>query len=227
MTSRYSLEDVTIKELISTPFVESNTNLTLRMFFVFMPPSETKDFTNAWNLSKYWRRKARAMKMHNSRPDTVMLVQIHRSVPRRDSNNDVEVGGPPSTRCYFVRRIVVRPGTASARAKQIVEKRYRVLARNRAEWLPEISVIAAGQTSNGRRGMPRLQIAFPEPLRESLKRPCFEWQTKEIRMYKFRFIFRFIISITYRFLIIYDPWFRIMSRLLFNRYTIYVIATVG
>lgn len=227
MTSRYSLEDVTIKELISTPFVESNTNLTLRMFFVFMPPSETKGFTNAWNLSKYWRRKARAMKMHNSRPDTVMLVQIHRSVPRRDSNNDVEVGGPPSTRCYFVRRIVVRPGTASARAKQIVEKRYRVLARNRAEWLPEISVIAAGQTSNGRRGMPRLQIAFPEPLRESLRRPCFEWQTKEIRMYKFRFIFRFIISITYSFLIIYDPWFRIMSRLLFNRYTIYVIATVG
>lgn len=75
--------------------------------------------------------------------------------------------------------------------------------------------------------MPRLQIAFPEPLRESLRRPCFEWQTKEIRMYKFRFILRFIISITYSFLIIYDPWFRIMSRLLFNRYTIYVIATVG
>lgn len=137
--------------------------------------------------------------MHNSRSDTVMLVQIHRSVPRWDSNNDVQVGGPPSTRCYFVRRIVVRPGTASARAKQIVEKRYRAFARNRAEWLPEISVITAGQTSNGRRGMPRLQIAFPEPLRESLRRPCFEWQTKEIRMYKFRFIFRFITSITYSF----------------------------
>lgn len=203
MTSRYSLEDATIKELISTPFVESNTNLTLRMFFVLMPPFETRGFTNAWNLSKYSRRKARAMKMHNSRPDTVMLVQIHRSVPRRDSNNDVEVGGPPSTRCYFVRGIVVRPGTASARAKQIVEKRYRALARNCAEWLPEISVIAAGQTSNGRRGMPRSQIAFPEPHRESLRRPCFEWQTKEMRMYKFPFIFRFIISITYSFLIIY------------------------
>lgn len=94
--------------------------------------------------------------------------------------------------------------------------------------MPEISVITAGQTSNGRRGMPRLQIAFPEPLRESLRRPCFEWQTKEIRMYKFRFIFRFITSITYTsFLIIYGPWFRLMSRLLFNRCTTYVIATVG
>lgn len=46
-------------------------------------------------------------------------------------------------------------------------------------------------------------------------------------MYKFRFIFRFIISITYSFLIIYDPWFRIMSRLLFNRYTIYCNDRIG
>lgn len=151
-------------------------NPTLSSFFflsILSFPLETRIFRSV--LSK--KKNARAMKMHNPRPNTVMLVQIHR---RAFIQQVGEVGGPPFSSYFsfapWKRSFDCVNGIRNKSwRRRYVRRTYVVIMSSTTSGIFSNCRQMDTELLEGRRNTLRLQIVFPgESLWESLNCSCLE-----------------------------------------------------